>query len=95
LLDFCKKDSGKKRFEENEAAEAQAGTIRREIKRQGLPGDISVTVEGDRVKIAQRFDGDMKRHPEIFEANRPMLEDPDEIYPGQVLRIPNAAKAAA
>jgi nucleoid-associated protein YgaU len=24
----------------------------------------------------------------IFEANTPMLEDPNEIYPGQVLRIP-------
>lgn len=24
----------------------------------------------------------------IFEANRPMLKDPDKIYPGQVLRIP-------
>jgi nucleoid-associated protein YgaU len=24
----------------------------------------------------------------IFEANRPMLRDPDRIYPGQVLRIP-------
>ena len=28
------------------------------------------------------------RYPEIFEANRPMLSDPDKIYPGQVLRIP-------
>lgn len=24
----------------------------------------------------------------IFEANRPMLQHPDKIYPGQVLRIP-------
>ncbi|MDO5506536.1 MAG: LysM peptidoglycan-binding domain-containing protein, partial [Pseudoxanthomonas suwonensis] len=24
----------------------------------------------------------------IFEANKPMLTDPDKIYPGQVLRIP-------
>ncbi len=24
----------------------------------------------------------------IFEANKPMLKDPDEIFPGQVLRIP-------
>ncbi|HXR81379.1 MAG TPA: LysM peptidoglycan-binding domain-containing protein, partial [Saprospiraceae bacterium] len=23
-----------------------------------------------------------------FEANKPMLKDPDKIYPGQVLRIP-------
>ncbi|MBP6700547.1 MAG: LysM peptidoglycan-binding domain-containing protein, partial [Halioglobus sp.] len=24
----------------------------------------------------------------IFEANKPMLKDPDHIYPGQSLRIP-------
>ncbi|HRW74247.1 LysM peptidoglycan-binding domain-containing protein, partial [Ottowia sp.] len=24
----------------------------------------------------------------IFEANKPMLSDPDKIYPGQKLRIP-------
>ena len=24
----------------------------------------------------------------IFEANTPMLKDPNKIYPGQVLRIP-------
>ena len=28
------------------------------------------------------------KYPVIFEANRPMLSDPDKIYPGQVLRIP-------
>ncbi|MGE8369810.1 MAG: hypothetical protein ACN6QA_34195, partial [Cupriavidus sp.] len=28
------------------------------------------------------------RYPEIFEASRPMLSDPDKIYPGQTLRIP-------
>jgi len=24
----------------------------------------------------------------IFEANKPMLKDPNKVYPGQVLRIP-------
>jgi nucleoid-associated protein YgaU len=28
------------------------------------------------------------KYSAIFEANRPMLTDPDKIYPGQVLRIP-------
>ena len=28
------------------------------------------------------------KYPVIFEANRPMLTDPDKIYPGQMLRIP-------
>ncbi|MBS3747398.1 MAG: peptidoglycan-binding protein LysM [Wenzhouxiangellaceae bacterium] len=38
--------------------------------------------------IAKRFYSDAGKYPIIFEANRPMLEDPNEIYPGQVLRIP-------
>jgi len=39
--------------------------------------------------IAKRVYGDAGKYPVIFEANRPMLTDPDKIYPGQVLRIPN------
>ncbi|MCH9803806.1 peptidoglycan-binding protein LysM [bacterium] len=38
--------------------------------------------------IAKNFYGDANRYNEIFEANRPMLSDPNMIYPGQVLRIP-------
>ncbi|HLF52177.1 peptidoglycan-binding protein LysM [Flavobacterium sp.] len=40
-------------------------------------------------KIAEKYYGDAKKFDVIFEANRPMLSDPDKIYPGQVLRIPN------
>lgn len=39
-------------------------------------------------KIAQATLGDGNRYKEIFEANTPMLADPDHIFPGQVLRIP-------
>jgi hypothetical protein len=39
-------------------------------------------------KIAQAHYGDAAQYPRIFEANRPLLRDPDEIYPGQTLRIP-------
>ncbi len=28
------------------------------------------------------------KYMKIFEANKPMLKDPNKIYPGQVLRIP-------
>lgn len=38
--------------------------------------------------IAEATMGDASEWPKIFEANRPMLEDPDEIYPGQTLRLP-------
>jgi nucleoid-associated protein YgaU len=53
------------------------------------------TVEkGDSLsKIAQRFYGNANQYDRIFEANRPMLKDPDEIYPGQVLRIPGVSSA--
>lgn len=49
------------------------------------------TVErGDSLsKIAKHYYGNPMKYPEIFEANKPMLEHPDKIYPGQVLRIPN------
>ena len=38
--------------------------------------------------IAKAHYGDAMKYPKIFEANKPMLSDPDKIYPGQVLRIP-------
>jgi hypothetical protein len=46
-------------------------------------------------KIAKQFYGDANKYNQIFEANRPMLKDPDEIYPGQRLRIPAAVTAGA
>lgn len=39
-------------------------------------------------KIAKSHYGNAMKYPVIFEANKPMLSDPDKIYPGQVLRIP-------
>lgn len=39
-------------------------------------------------KIAKAHYGDPMKYPVIFEANKPMLKDPNLIYPGQVLRIP-------
>lgn len=173
IFDFFKKDKGKELFKENDAAEAKAERIRAEIKRMGLPGDLKVLVDGDKVKIsgnvpdqatkeklmlivgntrhvgrveddmvpghggtmagpapaartgatgpagnapaqtqaatrfytvesgdtlskiAKEMYGETNKYAQIFEANKPMLSDPDEIYPGQVLRIPaeNAALA--
>ncbi|WP_266367869.1 peptidoglycan-binding protein LysM [Tellurirhabdus rosea] len=39
-------------------------------------------------KIAKEVYGDPMKYGIIFEANKPMLKDPDKIYPGQILRIP-------
>lgn len=45
--------------------------------------------KGDNLsKIAKQFYGNPNKYPVIFEANKPMLKDPDLIYPGQMLRIP-------
>ena len=38
--------------------------------------------------IAERSYGNGSKYMAIFEANKPMLSDPDKIYPGQKLRIP-------
>lgn len=150
LFDFFKRDKGKEVFQANADANERAEAIRREIKRLGLPGDITVEVEGSRVKvggnvpdeatrqklmmivgnvrhidsvddsglagvqqgqrqprtyevqsgdtlsaIAKKELGDANAYNRIFEANRPMLKDPDEIYPGQVLLIPEATTATA
>jgi nucleoid-associated protein YgaU len=40
--------------------------------------------------IAKAHYGSANKYPLIFEANRPLLSHPDKIYPGQVLRIPEA-----
>ena len=39
-------------------------------------------------KISKEMYGDANKYTAIFEANQPMLKDPDRIYPGQNLRIP-------
>lgn len=167
LLDFFKRDAGPELFGAHEAAEAKAAALRREIDRLMPGNELTVQVDGDKVKIAGRvpdqatkeklalivgnarhvgqvddqlepaasptqaagqsrpagqagsasaqtipveqtsarfytvesgdtlskiakaYYGDPDAYRLIFEANRPMLSDPDKIYPGQVLRIPS------
>ena len=51
-------------------------------------------VSGDYLsKISKKVYGDANKYNVIFEANKPMLKDPDLIYPGQVLVIPALDKA--
>ncbi len=46
-------------------------------------------VSGDTLwAISKKNYGAGNKYMVIFEANTPMLSDPDKIYPGQVLRIP-------
>ena len=54
------------------------------------PEAVLYTVKrGDTLsKIAREQYGNAGKYMVIFEANKPMLENPDKIYPGQVLRVP-------
>jgi nucleoid-associated protein YgaU len=62
---------------------------RLEAKKKAPEAQMYTVVSGDSLsKIAKKFYGDASRYNVIFEANKPMLKDPDKIYPGQVLRIP-------
>ncbi len=55
---------------------------------------VFVTVKsGDTLSaIARDHLGSASRYPEIFEANKPRLTDPDLLFPGQVLRIPGGTE---
>ena len=62
---------------------------RMEAKQKAPEAQMHTVVSGDSLsKIAKKYYGDANKYQAIFEANKPMLKDPDKIYPGQVLRIP-------
>jgi nucleoid-associated protein YgaU len=46
-------------------------------------------VAGDSLsKIAKRVYGDGNQWKKIFEANRDIIKDPDKIFPGQTIQLP-------
>lgn len=58
------------------------------------PALFHTVVAGDSLsKISLANYGVIHLYDAIFEANKPMLAHPDEIFPGQVLRIPRQAAA--
>ena len=66
-----------------------AGEAAQKAAAEKASSKFYTVVSGDSLsKIAKEFYGDPMKYPDIFEANKPMLKDPDLIYPGQVLRIP-------
>lgn len=59
------------------------------VKAPADPSRYYTVVKGDTLSaIAKTQYGNANQYMKIFEANKPMLSDPDKIYPGQVLRIP-------
>ena len=56
------------------------------------PAPRTYTVaKGDTLsKIAKQHYGDANKWKKIYDANRDILKDPDRIFPGQVLKIPDA-----
>ena len=55
----------------------------------GTASQYHDVVSGDTLSaIAKKYSGDANKYNVIFEANKPMLSDPNKIYPGQKLRIP-------
>jgi nucleoid-associated protein YgaU len=56
------------------------------------PATLYEVKSGDTLsKIAKTVYGDANSYQKIFDANKPMLKDPNKIYPGQQLRIPPKA----
>jgi nucleoid-associated protein YgaU len=69
----------------------EAGT-----RMMGRASQFHTVERGDTLSaISKTYYGTWRLYPEIFEANKPMLSDPDKIYPGQVLRIPAINTASA
>ena len=60
-----------------------------DVAEPAAEGKYYTVKSGDSLsKIAKEVYGDASKYGVIFEANKPMLKDPDLIYPNQTLRIP-------
>ena len=62
---------------------------RLDVKEKAVEAKYYTVEKGDSLsKISKAMYGDAMQYNKIFEANQPMLESVDKIYPGQKLRIP-------
>ncbi len=68
-------------------------TVNGETALQGKT-EYHTVVSGDTLwAISEKYYKDGNKYTVIVEANQPMIKDADEIYPGQVLRVPDVAAA--
>jgi nucleoid-associated protein YgaU len=73
----------------NVAAVAKVDDLLTVAEGGAAPSTFREVKSGDTLsKIAKEAYGDANAYMKIFEANKPMLANPDRIYPGQKLRIP-------
>lgn len=80
---------GVDKVEDESGSSQQAG-----VQQQAERPRVYEVQSGDTLSaIAKREYGDANAYNRIFEANTPMLKDPDDIYPGQVLVIPEKSTA--
>lgn len=67
--------------------------LKRQVREEAGPEAATrtyVVESGDSLsKIAKELLGDAERWPEIYEANKDKIDDPNEIHPGQELEIPS------
>lgn len=85
--------AGRLKVAEAAGAEANSGTMEAEQEDAAFESASDTeyyTIEsGDTLwGIAAKFLGNGSKYPEIFEANREVIEDPDKIFVGQKIRIP-------
>ena len=84
-----KADLARVRQRARAAAARKERQLRGEKQDQGPATRVHVVKPGDSLsKIAKAVYGDAGRWPEILEANRDQIQDPNLIHPGQELRIP-------
>jgi len=88
----------------SDALQAAASTV--QIDNKTIGGLVSYTAEkrsmlfhtvvrGDTLsKLAKKYLGNYRRYPEIFELNKGLVNDPDKIYVGQILKIPQDEDSA-
>jgi nucleoid-associated protein YgaU len=78
------------------APKADFGNVQSGVATTAPAAPQTYTVnKGDTLsKIAKEFYGSANRWHEIFDANRDQISNPDLIKPGQVLKIPTAAKSS-
>jgi len=105
LFSFIK-DAGAKIFG-GSAKAATADDLQKELAGHGLPSDVNIQIDGDKVKVSGKAvsteeaekiilalgntTGVAQVYTDIVKANTPPVKNPDLILPGWVLRIPPKA----